>query len=140
MNKKLLRKLERLAALTRRELSDFVLSKDCFELDWSCSCLVCSWVLEKVLKAHGFKAELCIGKYDNMHHAFVLVDGFVVDITATQFRNPEVVIEPFEGSDYKSDYRGIKAHRAINGWPSEQSPRTYKKALNKIFNRIIETS
>lgn len=140
MNKRLLRKLERLAALTRRELSDFVLSKDCFEPDWACSCLVCSWVLEKVLKAHGIKAELCIGTYDHFCHAFVLVDGFVVDITATQFRNPEVVIEPFEGSDYKSEHKGAKAHKRSEHWPDEQNPRTYRKRLNKIFNRIIEVS
>ncbi len=137
MKKKLLRKLERLAALTRQELSQFIQDKGCFDDDWGCSCLVCSWVLEKVLKAHGVDAKLCIGEYDASCHAFVMVDGFVVDITATQFRNPEVVIEPFGGSDYTIDYIGYKAHREISDWPEEQNPRNYRKALNEIFHRIM---
>ncbi len=64
MNQKLLRKLEKLAALTRQELSHFIQTKGYFDSDWGCSCLVCSWVLEKVLKAHGINAKLCIGNYE----------------------------------------------------------------------------
>lgn len=138
MNKKLLRKIEKLAALTRQELTQFVKSVEDFDDDWACSCLVCSWVLEKVLKAHGIKAELCIGKYDDCHHAFVMVDEYVVDITATQFWRAGVIIEEFEGSDYKSNFKGIKAHRHISSWPCEQIPTTYKKELLKIFRKIMK--
>lgn len=138
MNKKAIRKIQRLAALTRHELHKFIsVHYDVFDYDWACSCLVCAWALEKILKAHGFKAELCIGEYDSCTHAFVVVDGYVVDITATQFQRPEVVVELFEGSDYVSEFKGIKAHKHISTWPRDQVPNTYKQELSNVIKQIL---
>jgi hypothetical protein len=137
MNANQLFKLRELAALTRQELSQFVQRNEDFDDDWCGSCLLCSWVLNKVLRAHGFNSELCVGTYDKICHAFVMLDEYVVDITATQFENPEVFIEVFEGSDYKVKAKSEKIYKTIRNWPAEQIPKTYRRELSRIFRRII---
>ncbi len=74
-----------------------------------------------------------------------MVNDHIVDITATQFKNPdtklqnpEVLIEVFgDDSNYTIDCIGYKAHLDIKNWPVDQNPRTYKRDLTKIFKRII---
>lgn len=130
-----------IAAMTRKELSGFIPTHECFYDDWSCSCLVCSWVLDRILKAFGIKSELCIGEFDGCGHAFVMVGNHIVDITATQFLLPEIYIEEFDENDsfYIIRSKNEKAIKDIINWPTEQKPETYKKQLNKVFKTVIES-
>ncbi len=132
-----LRGVEEIASLTRQELSSFILShQQSFDDDWACSCLVCSWVLNQTLRSYGIKSELCIGLYDGSDHAFVTVGDYVVDITATQFRRPEIVVERLNGSDYTIRHQGQAARLEMKEWPFDQQPRTYRKKLGKIIKRL----
>ena len=132
-----LRGVEEIASLTRQELSSFILShQQSFDDDWACSCLVCSWVLNQVLRSYGIKSELCIGRYDGISHAFAMVKDHVVDITATQFEKSEVVIELLYGSNYTIEHKGQAARLKMKEWPGEQQPRTYRKKLGKIIRRL----
>jgi len=44
-----------------------------------------SYMLNRVLTKHGIPSKLIKGNYNGMYHWWVVVDNFVVDITATQF-------------------------------------------------------
>jgi hypothetical protein len=128
--------IKEIASLTRQELSPFIQNNAWFDDDWACSCLVCSWVLNQILKLHGIKSELCIGNYNYSTHAFVIVEEYVVDITATQFSRPEVLVEPLHGSRYEIEYKGQTARLRMKEWPDEQRPQTYRKKLGKIIKRL----
>ena len=130
-------KIEYIAKVVRKELIDFVQSKIYFRPNWSGSCLICSWVLDRVYREFGIDSNLCIGRYDNSDHAFVIVDNNVIDITATQFLRDEVVIEPYQNSDYSILFSGKSVKLDIRNWPTEQTPRAYKPILKKIFIRIV---
>lgn len=132
------RKTRHIAKVTRHELTEFVQSNNYFDTDWGCSCLVCSWLLEKVFKAHGIDCELCIGEWDGNGHAFVMIGDTVVDITATQFKLPALHIERLDDSYYKVNFSGRNARLDMKNWPSEQSPRRYKRQLATIFRRIMQ--
>ncbi len=129
--------IKEIASLTRQELAPFIQeNNNQFTDDWCCSCLVCSWVLNQILRMCGIKSELCIGSYSYSIHAFVIVEEHVVDITATQFRRPEVLIEPLHGSRYVIDYKGQAARIRMKEWPDDQRPQTYRKKLGKIIKRL----
>lgn len=131
-------RIRHLANVTRQELSSFIQNSHCFDTDWGCSCLVCSWLLEKVLKAHGLDCKLCVGDWNDMDHAFVMVGDSVIDITATQFKLPEIHLEQLKGSSYTVNVSGRQAHLDIKNWPEEQSPRSYKRKLANIFRQVMQ--
>lgn len=131
--------VEEIASLTRQELSDFVIEgakSETFDNNWRGTCLICSWVLNQVLRSYGIKSELCIGRYDGISHAFTMVKDHVVDITATQFEKSEVVIEPLYSSNYIIEHKGQAARLKMKEWPYEQQPRTYRKKLGNIIRRL----
>lgn len=61
-------------------------------------------------------------------HAFVIYRGHVIDVTATQFGEPEIVIRTlpeklFHNWQYSNTFRSVKSfvdHQTEVGWPSEQ--------------------
>lgn len=129
----------KLAKITRQELEPFIMNhRASFDKDWGCSCLVCSWVLHRVLKKFGIQAKLCDGKYDSYYHAFILVDNIVVDISATQFGKDSVVVEDFNNSKYSIDKQfNLPLYKHFQYWPDEQQPHTYSGKLNRIIQNIV---
>jgi hypothetical protein len=92
-------------------------------------CAIASAELFKRLKAEGFKPKICFTE----EHTFILVDGLVVDVTATQFgsRYKPVSILPFEeavedgvwGMEIEYSTRSLKSaaeFQAEVGWPKYQ--------------------
>lgn len=47
-------------------------------------CILTSYVLFHILKRRGYNPEIC----RNDAHAFILLDGWYIDVTATQFNSP----------------------------------------------------
>lgn len=133
------RKIRWLAKITRQELTGFIQNTECFNSkNWKRSCLVCSWLLERVYKAHGVDSKLCIGIWKYASHAFVMIGDNVIDITGTQFKLPKVHIEQLKNSHYKVISSNIETHKDYNNWPCNQTPEHYKDKLENIFKVIIE--
>lgn len=61
-------------------------------------------------------------------HAFVIYRGHIIDVTATQFGEPEVLIrtypkEEFHNWHYHATFRSVRSFVAFQereGWPSDQ--------------------
>lgn len=59
-------------------------------------CAVASKELARRLQKHGYKCQLACNDF----HCFVLYKGRVLDVTATQFRKPEIYISRYLGGDW----------------------------------------
>lgn len=57
-------------------------------------CILASRDLFDRLEAAGYEPEFAIHKEPSANHCFVVCDGYVVDVTATQFGQPPVVVIP----------------------------------------------
>lgn len=55
-------------------------------------CGIASYALSKRLDELGFKNSIWEGDYKGWGHAWVVCDGYIVDITATQFDLPEIYV------------------------------------------------
>lgn len=135
--------------ITRQELKSFIekhsneisvlgLTPN-FQKDWCGSCLVCSYILNRLFFVYDIKSDLCIGSWNDNCHAFVLVDDqYVVDITGSQFDLPDITIEELSGSLYNIWKRGTEAYCDFCNWPKSQQPAAYLEELNKIYDRVKE--
>lgn len=105
------------------------------EMNLCGACGIASVVLWRALKAAGFKqATLVRGWYHGSNHCWVVVEGLVVDITATQFGviAPVVFVDDarshFEGYELTKVYSGSEARfnddafKDISTWIEGQSP------------------
>jgi hypothetical protein len=67
-------------------------------------CAIASAELSRRLTQHGIDSEIHISENENGSHAFILVDDYVVDVTATQFtefsHQPIVVLHHREAEIY----------------------------------------
>lgn len=83
------------------------------------------------LQAAGLKPKLALaGTEDESSHCFVVVDDYVVDVTATQFYQAKVVVRHLSRIKCRpwfwtplslySTMRGFDARLAKDGWPDEQ--------------------
>lgn len=91
------------------------------------ACACASWNLRRALRHIGVEAIFVVGLYlagdrsDEREHAWVTVDGSIVDVTATQFgirRRVHVTA----GKRYREDRRGRAAVRLVNDeWGRDRS-------------------
>jgi len=93
-------------------------------------------LLTKVLRAHGYDAQLVSGWFFNYEHAFVMVGDLVVDITATQFGLSPVWIQKQSKSHYRTEYNDYWTRREMSIWPKAQQPKTYRRELEAIYRRL----
>ena len=107
--------------------------------DLSCKCAICSYELFIELKKNGFDSWFA----QNDGHAFVICEGYIVDVTATQFgRKNKVSVLLLSsvsrkasfwwGMSKKDDFRKTRSLRIIKrwlkDWPVEQ--------VSYVFERI----
>ena len=93
-------------------------------------CVVASTTLHRWLRRHGFKPTLA----GNSNHVFVILDGMIIDITATQFDKPTPVTTWPVKRRWKHLYWTITfeeptVHQMMRwseavGWPEQQLPKT----------------
>jgi hypothetical protein len=96
-------------------------------------CAIASARLWRELLAQGVKSELHIASNEGISHVFVIVDDYIVDVTATQFRafaNRKLVIMHAKEGEVHWFYRShkvfdnpddLRARQVADGWPTEQT-------------------
>jgi hypothetical protein len=122
----------------REKCLDFALSDDSIGYDFNgkadlfSMCAVASATLFRELcrRRIGKNPKVVEGEYWAKEHCWVEVDGYVVDITASQFKGPQIVIEPIEA--VKDGYKS-KDRPRLRDWPKEQRPNA--KIVRKILSR-----
>jgi hypothetical protein len=123
----------------REKCLDFALSDDSIGYDFhgqenlEMMCAVASATLFRELCRRGIGKNLRVveGEYWQKEHCWVEVSGYIVDITASQYRGPRIVIEPIEAVR-DGEYRGNDKNR-LRDWPKEQRPNA--KIVRKILSR-----
>jgi hypothetical protein len=132
---------------------------DCYKkADLACSCAIASHALAILLKFRGIENKLIFGVYIDkyldldrlspidINHVWVEVNDYIVDVTASQFGEKEIVFrkkrnrtktttEPFL-SLVKVDVEKIKAETKL--WPKTQTPS--RKTLKSILQNYSDIS
>ena len=127
-------RLKKLAKIARKALSPMVKDNPLgeFESDWACACAVCAWFVTHFLKKNGFpNASFVLGQYNSYYHGFTLVNGIVIDVSATQFDRGAVVVEKLSNSKYHPDTFDEDAEEDLGNWPWEQRPEAYDEHLEE---------
>lgn len=92
------------------------------------ACAIASYFLMREARKKGIKVELFVGVHNSCdigQHVWICHDGFIVDITATQFGyDDKIYIAPESHEDYYIKYREDDALDEIKDW-GEQSPWSY---------------
>lgn len=98
-----------------------------FRADLCGMCAKASGYLFELLRKEGIKAKLAI----NDQHCFILVDDFIVDITATQFGRDKIYIIPLDEAEKQSynhwrvkttfeNLDDIWSYQKAEGWAEHQ--------------------
>ena len=96
-------------------------------------CAIASGELHKRLKSFGIKSTICMSESDaHGHHCFVMVEDYVVDVTATQFDEymtvPILIMHSKEAevNDFHVPIKefgtgkALRQHQLRDKWPSKQ--------------------
>ncbi len=102
---------------------------DKFEEDLCGMCAIASAELFRRLKDMGYSPKIALYDGDDHCHCFVLVNGQIVDVTATQFgKNPVEIVNTNEKNlpDFWNpnmvfnSVEELIANQVTNGWPQYQ--------------------
>jgi hypothetical protein len=127
-----------IAQVCRNELTPFInKNNNIFWDDWRGACAICSKVLFDVLKFFNYKPNYISGEYEGCEHFFVLLNNYIIDITATQFDQDPVYITPESNKCYTINYVDKAALSYLKNWDKAEQPATYSRQIKKIKNRII---
>lgn len=108
---------------------------DEFGYSLECFCAICSYALWKYLRKKKIASKFVLGDYRGYDHCFLIIEDYVVDITATQFGLSELEIVEFEGSDYDYYKSNQDAVNHVNlDWPKDQSPKYNLEVIWRIIN------
>lgn len=91
-------------------------------------CAIASAKLFTELVTEGYHPALCLHSSYETAHCFVLLDDYIIDITATQFGDDTISIlhEKEAIAAYYSDYllfhsvKSFRSYQLKNGWPTIQ--------------------
>lgn len=136
---------------TRQLIKKHPYKIEAYEEDLRCACAIGSYILHKVLKKTGIKTQVIVGKaYEDQiplgedpdldNHCWLeLMDGTILDITATQFGEPEPKIF-FRHNDknYRAHNKAHKAIRELNTFPDGQNPLAHKPLLKNAIRAILD--
>lgn len=93
-------------------------------------CGIASGKLWSMLTESGFNARIAIRNKVGDGHCFVIVDNYIVDVTATQFGLRAVEVRPakdarqqhrfWRATKIHNDLHSLRQHQINTGWPSDQ--------------------
>jgi hypothetical protein len=138
MDKNKLQKIRKILRATHKVCKEFAVSDEAKGYDFyrsenlTCMCLCGSQVLKKVLKTHNIKGDI----YQSNEHAWVMVDGYVVDVTRSQYENRQTLIKPYKDIDSLTEYEDGEVYKRIriNDWGKSQ---TFGYSMvNKLSKRV----
>lgn len=106
-------------------------------------CAVASRALCTVLRNHGYKAKFVLAQYCFGSHCWVELDGWIIDITATQFGSNYppvhiVGISSYNNSTserYRTSERCNPKHVNEDYW-GITAPKLYKKWMLELVNNL----
>lgn len=121
---------------TRQLLLEHPGSFDGYPTDLCCACSIASYILSAALKKKGIKSLFVVGQaycidYPCDNHAWTeLMDGTIVDITATQFgvSKKKIFFSP-KDPNYVATKKGQKAIKNLSTWPVSQNPLRHRSLL-----------
>ena len=123
-----------LLALQRRE-------PDIFDRNLAGACALGSTMLFILLRAIGLRPAFVVGVYlDERHrstHAWLELDGEIVDVTATQFGHRPFFTTESEDDRYEPIYRGGRALDAVMRWRPGQSPAAHFFTIDAAVTRVL---
>lgn len=121
-----------IAASCRTWAEEFANETDDFGSDLNGMCAIASTKVFTELKKKGYNPRIHLWAGDSCAHCFVVVDDYIVDITATQFwghRDQKVVVlHEKEASEFEyygtskifTSTKALRKHQESTHWPSEQ--------------------
>ena len=131
-----LKLLFKVAKRARRDLEVLnLINKDNLNMIGYCG-IGARW-LQHLAKRKGMKVDFIIGRYNDeinsSHHCWVEYDGYIIDITATQFGFSDN-ISLIDETDYRYNKtaKNSKAIRLMKNWPHYQKYIKCTNALKKI--------
>jgi len=135
---------KRLGLMLRKELKPFVdeHTPEDFYGNFGGACGFMSYAMYLLLRRLGEKPKLAVagGIYVGCSHCWVEVDGYIVDLTATQFgyKKPvQVVTRPSEWHKPRK-YEGRKALAELKSWNGRQNPLGSTREINRAVGRVME--
>lgn len=106
------------------------------------ACAIGSATLARILRRCGLPATFVLGRFycpsgAYSSHAWVEVDGAIVDVTATQFgRLPAVLVAKVGDQRYDPYWRGNGAVGIANGWGKYQAPKRHRRDINATVRAL----
>lgn len=135
----------RVGALVRRAVHRLRRAfPDTIGADLAGGCAIASSILAFTLQQLGLRAKLVVGVYDDRRsagvsatgwrfvgcmtsHAWVELDGLILDVTATQFRgHPAVYVTDVRDHRYSAQHIGQHAKRALVRWTTAKGAARYQ--------------
>ena len=113
-------------------------------------CAIASYLLHRTLTHLGIKSTLTMGRFfvngrpswdddanEHCNHCWVVVDGQIVDVTASQFGCPDpVFVGPIDDDRYYVVRSGAAArHNILRDW-NTQSPVCYPNSMSSILKQV----
>lgn len=102
-------------------------------------CAIASVALSKELDRLGYKNSIWEGEFRGDGHAWVICNGNIIDITASQFKGmPEIYIEQAykKGCGYKPLYKITDIKNDFADWEPSCRPTEYNQGkINEIIRR-----
>ncbi len=146
----------RVGALVRRAVHRLRRAfPDTIGADLAGGCAIASSILAAALQRLGLRAKLVVGVYDDRRaagfcatwfrfvgclssHAWVELDGLILDVTATQFRgHPAVYVTDVRDHRYYARHVGQHAKRALLRWTMAKGAARYQApVLHARFVRL----
>lgn len=119
--------IRRLARRVRTYLRAFRETVGVIYEDMAGACAIGSMILYKILRSIGLPATFVVGWWQRgchrTPHAWLELDGEIIDVTATQFGyRTAVLFTDAEDDHYERFSRGPAAIRHVNAWDKGQSP------------------
>lgn len=132
---------------------------DCYKRkDLACACAISSHALSTLLKFRGIKNNLVFGVYldgsfdletlspTDINHVWIETNGYIIDLTASQFGDKEIVFRKKKRRTKTSDEPFLnffsvevgKIKNEIKLWPSSQTPS--RKTLKSILQNYSDIS
>ena len=134
--------IRRAASMVRNWCQEvrFQFRKTGYDNELTGMCAIASAKLFDTLEQLGYNPTIAVSDNDDASHVFVIVDDFIVDVTATQFgRNPIEIVHAKTATEwywqiyYECDsIKSLVKHQKRNGWPSWQIASSDKVFYNDI--------
>lgn len=116
--------------------------------DLTGACAIGSAMLARLLRRVGYRATFVVGVYESgtksSTHAWVELDGEIVDVTATQFgrHHPAVLLTDADDERYTESHRGRGALVETNRWgrsstAREQAPCRHERDIRNAIREIL---